>query len=129
MLLGATMYKQEMQVAYDRVGGKMTDYVMRWNGTELAVSVTRAMQWQGKPLTIERAQELLQKKLLGIELSTANTQDFRHQFLHVWVRNRRDALTLYTAFKTLHWTIRKNHIIICNISRRAHWILRENPLQ
>ena len=60
-----------MEIQYFPEGSKKTDYSVLLFGKPIGVSVTRAMKFSGK-FTEEDAINLLEKKLLGIILSSEN---------------------------------------------------------
>lgn len=68
----ATLLKTETEVVYDTEGA-ITDLLVEMDGHKIGVSVTRAFAYPpGTPYSVEAATTLLERKLEGIQESTAN---------------------------------------------------------
>lgn len=69
----ATLLKTEADIVYTDTGGKKTDLLLEIDGLKIGVSVTRAYHYPpSDPYTLELAQDLLNKKLGDIPLSSGN---------------------------------------------------------
>jgi hypothetical protein len=89
----AELLKTEMEVDYLDEQGKITDLLVQVDGRKLGVSVTRAMAWPyDAEYTLEKAAELLEKKLAGIAASTANVAP-----ADAWVRQALSVLAFGDA--------------------------------
>lgn len=116
---GAHLIKTEMEVSYFPEGGSITDYMCQLFGTTLGVSVTRAMKYKGD-YTIEDAEKLLYKKLIGIIQATANTmEDWSKQILHIWATSNDVANTVTKAFETVPQTVRTNTVVIVTVANNS----------
>jgi hypothetical protein len=86
-LYGVTQFVPEKEVEY-WIDYKMCDYLMVYQGTNIGVSVTRALMYPFEDdFTTEKAHWLVTKKLSGLVLAR-QTVNVRHQFykslLHIW---------------------------------------------
>lgn len=99
---GATYFVPEMEVAY-WICYKIADYLMVIGGENVGVSVTRAVSHPiGQPYTIERARELVTRKLYGLIVAgdcVAEESSFSKSILHVWCHTREAAKMIVQAHK------------------------------
>lgn len=113
-LLGAKLFKTEMEVKYFPQGGSITDYVVQIFDQVLGVSVTRAFQYGGD-LQVANAVTLLQKKLRGVNQATSNSMIvWSKQLLHVWVKDRASAKVVLQAFRSpaLEKELKSNTLVL-----------------
>lgn len=84
---GAVLQRTEMEIEYDWMGSKKTDYSCSIDGVGVvAVSVTRALKHRGA-FSRQDAYELLYKKLRCVQGSNQNVcvrHRWERQILHVW---------------------------------------------
>ena len=116
----ATLLKTEMEVAYLNPDGKRTDELVRVDGRQIGVSVTRAMSW---PLDAAwppaSADELLTKKLQGIAASTANVtapDAWERQILSVLAYGPDHATVLADAWAALPADLRGDTIVYVTVT-------------
>ena len=94
----ASLIKTESEIVYDSEQGKKTDLLVRIDGLDIGVSVTRAVGFpKDAPYTAEQAKALLDDKLSDVLLSSANvaSQDaWEKQILLIlaYADQHRDAL-------------------------------------
>lgn len=105
MLFGVTDFVPEMDVAY-YIEYKMCDYLMRRKeGNFVGVSVTRAMPFPlESPYTIERARELLARKLYGLVVArncVAEENPFESAILHIWCYSQEAAAMMRLAHQEI----------------------------
>lgn len=126
---GASLERTEMQLEY-AAGSKMTDFaVTLYGGYPLGVSVTRAYKWRGgtqepSGLNVQEAEQLLVKKLTGINTSSRNVKNFRwnKQLLCVWAFCHKDAVLLEQMYKQLPAELRANTVLLITRCDGAKWI-------
>ena len=116
----AVLLKTEMEVAYLNPDGKRTDELVRVDGRQIGVSVTRAMSW---PLDAAwppaSADELLTKKLQGIAASTANVTApdvWERQILSVLAYGPDHATVLADAWAALPADLRGDTIVYVTVT-------------
>lgn len=111
----AALYKTETEIIYDTVG-KITDLEVTLDGEKIGVSVVRAQTYPlGTPYTLSAATALLEKKLDGILLSTANVSAgdrWRKQILSVLAYDDQAADMFEEAWGTLSETTRADSIVV-----------------
>lgn len=112
---GAKLLKTEMEVQYWPIGGSITDYVASIYGQIIGVSVTRAMKYDGE-FAIEDAIRLLNKKLRGVNQSTANNQEgWKKQVLHVWATSTETAHCVLRAWNLLDDFVRSDTVVLVTV--------------
>ena len=103
---GATSFVAEMEVPY-WLEYKICDYLMKVRGREeyVGVSVTRAVPFPFyEPYTIERARELLQRKLYGLIVAQECVREdfgFSRCILHVWCSSKQAATQILLAHQEI----------------------------
>ena len=123
---GATLYKMETEVLYD-IAGDITDYVVIINGEKVGVSVTRA--YKGPfvdEYTPADATELLEKKLLSIQESSANVSaedQWVKQILHIWTLHEEWRDTVATAWESIDPSIKGNTIVLVTVESNSELIV------
>lgn len=123
-LFNAQLMKTEMEIAYVHDGSKKTDFLVNINGKNIGVSVTRAFKYkrptaQDKEMfaefTLEDAQNLLRKKLMGVVSANecvVGPDVWEKQILHIFVPNKEVTKTLKHAYKNMKHGYRKNTMVI-----------------
>jgi len=96
----ARLIKTECQLLYWPSNSAMTDFSIMLGGSELGVSVTRAMTHPAYPFGLEDAAKLLRKKLSGVNKSTQAccNADWKKQILHIWAGTQEVAHHLEQAY-------------------------------
>lgn len=118
----AKLKKTEMEVSYFPLGGSITDYTCELFHNTVAVSVTRAMKFQGD-YCLDDAQRLLNKKLRGIIQSTRNSlEKWSKQILHVWSISQQVTRTLLQAYDTIEPETKANTIVMITTAENADYI-------
>ena len=116
----ADLLKTEMEVTYTDPSGKLTDFLVDFDGTKIGVSVTRAIGWpRDDPYTVESAQNILEQKLQGVLDSTANVavvDAWQKQILHVIAYGDEHAASLATAFDAVDASLKSNTIVWVTVS-------------
>ena len=115
---GAQLLRTEMEIQYFPEGSKKTDYSVLLFGKPIGISVTRAMKFNGT-FTEEDAIHLLEKKLLGIILSSENVYEehgWEKQILHVWATHNYIADIIAEQFQKMSASLRLNTIMIITVS-------------
>lgn len=129
---GATLQKTEMEIEYDWMGSKKTDYSCHLDGVGVvAVSVTRALKHRGV-FTSQDAYELLYKKLRCVQGSNQNVctlHRWERQILHVWTADETIASSLAECLSALthspaHADLCESVFMIITVSKGAPYIYR-----
>jgi hypothetical protein len=111
----ASLLKTEGEITYLDPSGKKTDLVVDVDGTQLGVSVTRAVGWPREdPYTAEMATDLLTDKLGDIVLSSANvaeTDAWSRQILSVIAYEPAHAAAIEEAWSALDADIRGDTLL------------------
>jgi len=125
-LFNAKLLKTEMELEYWPKGCKITDYSVELFGETLGVSVTRAMKFNG-PFTEKDAEQLLQKKLYGVNVSSQCVlpeHGWKKQILHVWAAEAYVADVVQRTYEKLSEELKSNTLVVVTISTNANWIYR-----
>ncbi|PAA58499.1 hypothetical protein BOX15_Mlig015884g1 [Macrostomum lignano] len=123
----AELLKTEMEVQYFPYGGSITDYVMRLFDRKVAVSVTRALRFDGEPFTVDNGVRLLTKKLLGIRQADRNSlESWQRHVLHVWADGRAVTEALAEAHRQLPASVLGNAIVLLTCVRNCKEIFTNN---
>ncbi|KAL8590065.1 hypothetical protein ACOMHN_034296 [Nucella lapillus] len=118
----ATLVKTEMEIEYFPQGGSMTDYVCALCGSDVAVSVTRAMKYRGA-YTEEDAEKLLHKKLKGVVQSNHNAvTKWNKQILHIWAATSQVANTVTAVFQRMDPKVKANTVVLITTATRSPFI-------
>uniref|UniRef100_A0A1I8I354 Rho-GAP domain-containing protein n=1 Tax=Macrostomum lignano TaxID=282301 RepID=A0A1I8I354_9PLAT len=126
----AELLKTEMEVQYFPYGGSITDYVMRLFDRKVAVSVTRALRFDGEPFTVDNGVRLLTKKLLGIRQADRNSlESWQRHVLHVWADGRAVTEALAEAHRQLPASVLGNAIVLLTCVRNCKEIFTNNLFQ
>lgn len=125
-LFGCRLERTEMEIEYTP-GSKITDYSVRLYGHVIGVSVTRAMTFHKHLFTEQSAQQLLMKKLHGINKSTENVLDehrWERQILHCFCQNWEIAAVMAQTLSTMDPALIADTIVILTVCRdsTAPWI-------
>jgi len=116
----AELLKTEMEVTYTDPSGKLTASLVDFDGTQLGVSVSPAIQWhRDDPYPNRSAQNILEQKLQGVLDSTANVaaaDAWQKQILHVIAYGEEHAASLATAFDAVDTNLKSNTIIWVTVS-------------
>jgi hypothetical protein len=119
----ATLLKTELEIDYLDQQGKITDLLVLVDGRKLGVSVTRAMSWPyDAGYSLETASALLEKKLQGIQASTANVQPtdaWARQVLSVLAYGEAHATVLQQAWQALPADVRADTWVYVTVSDGA----------
>ena len=109
----------EMEIGYLPPSGKITDYSILLGDQVVGVSVTRAMSFAHRRFTLDAACQLLQKKLVGINMSTRRVMRsyaWGKQILHVWCQDTTCARMMQEAFVHFDPAIRGETILMLSIA-------------
>jgi hypothetical protein len=115
---GALTAKTETQVVYDGPG-PITDWLADIGGLRVGVSVSRA--YKGPKIdvfTLADAQALLEKKLAGVNASTAHisAQDkWVKQILHIWTLHPEWAELLRQAWQDLDAKLKADTVVLITV--------------
>jgi len=114
---GAEMLRSEGEIEYLDAGGKKTDLLVRIDGYDIGVSVTRAYGYPPEdPYTEEQALDLLSDKLADVLVSTANVNTAKNswtkQILHVIAYTPGHAETILTAYASVDAETRADTILV-----------------
>ncbi|MFN3198498.1 MAG: hypothetical protein ACE366_08790 [Bradymonadia bacterium] len=116
----ARLLKTENDIAYRPEPGSITDFLTEIDGLKVGVSVTRAFIFPpDMPYPVERAQDLLNDKLLGVLSSSARVEPedaWVKQILHVIAYGPMHAESLMTAHSNLNPAITADTIVWITIS-------------
>ncbi len=117
---GAELLKTEMEIDYQDPQGTITDLLVLIDGHKVGVSVTRAVSWpKDAPYSDTQAQELLKKKLSGIQASTANVAPedaWTKQILHVLAWSEAHAAVLEEVFNGLEPALKGDTILLVTVT-------------
>lgn len=115
----AILLKTETEVVYD-VQGKITDLLVSVDALKVGVSVTRAVSFpRDTPYTAMTAQNLMDKKLADILVSSANVaaQDaWKKQILHVLVDRSEHVPVLEAALMNVDPAVRADTIVVLTVT-------------
>eukprot|EP00745_Piridium_sociabile_P003227 TRINITY_DN11939_c0_g3_i1.p1 TRINITY_DN11939_c0_g3~~TRINITY_DN11939_c0_g3_i1.p1 ORF type:complete len:182 (+),score=35.86 TRINITY_DN11939_c0_g3_i1:301-846(+) len=122
----ATLLKTEMEIEYFPMGGAMTDYVCSLSGSDVAVSVTRAMKFRGV-YTEEDAEQLLKKKLKGAVQSNHNAvTKWSKQILHIWASTSLIANTVISVFDRIDPKVKANTVVLVTTATQSPFIFENS---
>lgn len=126
---GALLYKTETEVDYVSEG-KMTDYVAIIGEDKVGVSVTRAYKGPNIDVyTAEDALSLLNKKLQGINESSANVHPddaWVKQVLHVWTLHHQWAEILEGAYAEVAPEVKSNTVVLVTVENNSSYIVTDS---
>lgn len=126
---GALLYKTETEVDYVSEG-KMTDYVVTIGEDKVGVSVTRAYKGPNIDVyTAEDALTLLEKKLQGINESSANVHPddaWVKQVLHVWTLHEEWVEILEVAYAQVAPEVRSNSVVLVTVENNSSYIVMDS---
>jgi len=113
----AEMLRSEGEIEYLDVGGKKTDLLVRIDGFDVGVSVTRAYGYPPEdPYTGDQALALLEDKLGDVLLSTANADTEKNswtkQILHVIAYTPDHAATILSVYDDVDVATRADTILV-----------------
>ena len=119
----AVLLKTETEIQYTTPNTKITDMIVEIDGQKIGVSVTRAVKYPRDNSTIysdDKAIQLLTKKFMGINESSANVADddrWDKQILHVLAYDEQHAQVLIGAHQRIEATIKRNTILWITVTR------------
>jgi len=125
---GAELYKIETAIDYD-VEGAITDYEVEIDGQKVGVSVTRA--YLGPVVTdydTDKATTLLEKKLEGVNESTANVSEedrWVKQILYIWTLHEDWVPILEQAWDALSADLKADTIIVVTVESGTDYIVTD----
>ncbi len=115
----AILLKTETEVVYD-VQGKITDLLVSLDALKVGVSVTRAVSFpRDTPYTAMTAQNLMDKKLADILVSSANVaaeDAWKKQILHVLVDRAEHVPVLEAALMNVDPAVRADTIVVLTVT-------------
>jgi hypothetical protein len=117
LMYGAALKRTEMEITYS-CQSKITDYSVCLYGTEVGISVTRAMKFCGY-FDEHDATRLLTKKLKGINESSRNVikqHKWKKQILHIFAHEEYIAQQLIHTYHQLTEDYKSNTIVMITIS-------------
>lgn len=120
----AKLLKTEMELEYWPLGCKITDYSIELFGDRVGVSVTRALKFGGI-FTENDAQELLKKKLYGVNVSSKcvlRSHGWKKQILFVWAEQPYIGDLLLSAYHNLDNEFKSNTIVYLCVCKNAKYI-------
>ncbi|MBS2014331.1 MAG: hypothetical protein JST00_15700 [Deltaproteobacteria bacterium] len=112
---GATLVKTETQVTYDPPAGPITDILVAIDGQRVGVSVTRAYKPPSQTLTDADVKDLLEKKLDGINKSSARVvaaDKWVKQILHVFSVDKAATDAVKRVYATIDPALRADTIVL-----------------
>lgn len=125
---GAQLHKTEMEVSYEQEG-KITDFVVLIEGEKVGVSVTRAyLGPTATDYTVEDAKSLLEKKLAGINESTANVSaedEWGKQILHIWTLQSTWVSPLEEAYDGLDGDLKSDTIVLVTVEVNSTFVVED----
>lgn len=117
---GAELVKTETEIVYDPIGSDKTDILVTIDGHPIGVSVTRAVGFPfDAPYLVDRAQMLLERKLLSIQESTMNVvagDAWLKQILHVIAYAPMHADSIRSAWDLIDPAIRGDTILYVTVT-------------
>jgi hypothetical protein len=115
----AILLKTETEVVYD-VQGKITDLLVSLDALKVGVSVTRAVSFpRDTPYTAMTAQNLMDKKLADILVSSANVaaeDAWKKQILHVLVDRPEHVPVLEAALMNVDPAVRADTVVVLTVT-------------
>jgi hypothetical protein len=127
--LGFRLLKTEMQIQYEWVNSKKTDYCAKLFNDKFGVSVTRAMRfdeaWTGKKFTREDAVRLLTRKLYGIIMSNQDVSDddrWAKQMLHIWTYDQYIIDLLVGVYNKLDPQLKSDTVVLVTLAPNSEFI-------
>jgi len=115
----AILLKTETEVVYD-VQGKIADLLVSLDTLKVGVSVTRAVSFpRDTPYTATTAQNLMNKKLADILVSSANVaaeDAWKKQILHVLVDRPEHVPVLEAALMNVDPAVRADTIVVLTVT-------------
>ncbi|CAK4089983.1 unnamed protein product [Aphanomyces euteiches] len=117
-LFGAVDVVTEMQIEYWSPNWKKVDYLCTIRGERVAVSVTRAMAFQGAPFDAAR---LLRKKMRGLVVAktgVSRRQRYSKSVLHIWCQTTEIAMALSECYAQVadELGVTENVILIATVA-------------
>ena len=113
---GAMFVKSETEIIYEDPMGRLTDILVALEGMKVGVSVTRAVGFpRDDPYTIETARDLLERKLVGVQESSANVgpeDRWVKQILFVVAYGEMHQASMAAAWSMIDEDIRADTIVI-----------------
>jgi hypothetical protein len=128
---GATTLKTELEIGYTGQGG-ITDWMAEFDGLKIGVSVTRA--YLGPSVTtysVDKAKELLTKKLAGIQESTGLVRPedkWQKQILHVWTLQPTWVPMLQEAWNGIDAAVKADTIVLVTVEVGADSVVKDTCL-
>lgn len=117
---GARLLATEAEIEYVDMMGTKTDLLVEVHGLTIGVSVTRAVGFPQKdPYTVEQATVLLEDKLAGVLLSSANVAPadaWVKQVLHVVAYADKHAASIFTAYNNLGAELTADTILMVTVT-------------
>jgi hypothetical protein len=124
---GVNLIKTEMDIMYNWINTKKTDYSARVFGNIIGVSVTRAMKYRGE-FTLADADCLLRKKLYGIECSSycvTKKDRWSKQLLHIFTSEEYICELIFQQFKYLmsaEPAVIGNTVVLVTLTKNAEFV-------
>ncbi|KAF0720669.1 Aste57867_94 [Aphanomyces stellatus] len=120
-LFGAVDVVTEMQIEYWSPNWKKVDYLCSIRGERVAVSVTRAMTFQGSTFGLAESRALLRKKLHGLVVAKSGvcvSQRYVKSILHIWCQTHAmaDLLAQCYADVVVSLDITENVVLIATVA-------------
>lgn len=117
---GAALVKTETEIVYDPAGSDKTDILVEIDGHRIGVSVTRAVGFPfDAPYLVDRAQMLLERKLMSILESTMNVvaaDAWIKQILHVIAYAPMHADSIVAAWALIDPSLRADTILYVTVT-------------
>ncbi|MCC7535038.1 MAG: hypothetical protein IT379_02425 [Deltaproteobacteria bacterium] len=117
---GALLIKSETEIVYDPIDSNKTDILVEIDGHRVGVSVTRAIAFPfDSPYPVERAQMLLEGKLLDVLESSMNVvaaDAWIKQVLHVIAYGPMHAESILSAWDLIDPSIRADTILYVTVT-------------
>lgn len=112
----AQLLKTETEITYQNAQGKITDILVEIDSLKIGVSVTRAYVYPpDTPYTADLAEELLTKKLNGIQESSANVTEedaWEKQILYVLAYTSEHTNQVLNVFESLDANLKADTILL-----------------
>jgi len=123
-LFQANLLYTEMELVYQWMNCKITDYSVVIFGQTVGVSVTRALKFNGV-FDDEDALYLLRKKLEGVNSSSYNISpqhSWCKQILHVFCKDQNVARVVENVYESLDKNLKTNTLVILTVTKNANFI-------
>jgi len=123
-LFQANLLHTEMELVYQWMNCKITDYSALIFGKTVGVSVSRALKFNGV-FDEEDARNLLKKKLEGVNSSSYNISpqhSWSKQILHIFCKDQNIARVVENVYESLDQNLKTNTLVILTVTKNSNFI-------